>query len=207
MLYDNAVIIAQHETLRLLAEAADSKRPLPTVTFDETYTLRVGNQTLELRYPGPNHDTGNIIIYAKKQRVLMMVDVVWAGWVPFGYVGLADHVPGIMRSMDVLLEYDFDTFIGGHANRLGNRADIETQKEYLFDVQRAAKEAVNEMDFGKYITEIGWDRRWEMFDSYYKTLAKVCSKKVVPKWKSRLGGAVHFTPANCTAIAFSQYVD
>jgi glyoxylase-like metal-dependent hydrolase (beta-lactamase superfamily II) len=202
-----ATIIAQHKTLRLLAEAADPKRPLPTVTFDDKFELKVGHQTLELSYTGPNHDVGNIMIYAPKQKVLMMVDVVWAGWVPFGYVGLADHIPGVMRSMDDLLEYDFDTFIGGHANRLGNRGSVETQKEYMRDVQNAVREALNEVDFSEYISTIGWDRRWEMFSTYYKKLAAVCAAKVVPKWSARLGGVASFTPANCEAVAFSQYVD
>jgi len=42
------VIIAHDETLRLPTRAADPNRPLPTVTFSDRYTLRLGNQTLEL---------------------------------------------------------------------------------------------------------------------------------------------------------------
>src|SRR6266446_10397679 len=36
------IIIAQKETLRLLKRAADPNRPLPTFTFSDKYTLRVG---------------------------------------------------------------------------------------------------------------------------------------------------------------------
>jgi hypothetical protein len=63
------VIIAQEETLRLLKRAADPNRPLPTVTFSDKYTLRVGNQVLELSYHGNAHEPGNIFIYAPLQRV------------------------------------------------------------------------------------------------------------------------------------------
>src|SRR5678815_4487829 len=58
------VIIAQEETLRLLKRAADPNRPLPTVTFPDKYTLRLGRQVLELSYHGNAHEPGNIFIYA-----------------------------------------------------------------------------------------------------------------------------------------------
>ncbi|KAJ7048934.1 beta-lactamase-like protein, partial [Mycena amicta] len=45
-------IIAHAETLSLLASVSDPLRPLPHITFEDKYTLRVGNQTLELLYHG-----------------------------------------------------------------------------------------------------------------------------------------------------------
>ena len=42
----NAVIIAHDETARLPRRAADPNRPLPTVTFSDRHTLRVGGQVL-----------------------------------------------------------------------------------------------------------------------------------------------------------------
>src|SRR5512135_3531788 len=50
------IIVAQEETLRLLKRAADPNRPLPTFTFADIYTLRVGNQVLELSYHGNAHE-------------------------------------------------------------------------------------------------------------------------------------------------------
>jgi len=72
-----AVIIAQQETASTLQERNDSNRPIPTVTFEDNYTLEVGNQILELQYQGPMHVSGNIFIYAPQQKVLMLVDVVF----------------------------------------------------------------------------------------------------------------------------------
>ena len=43
----------------------------------------MGSQTLELEYRGPNHNPGNIFIYAPKQKVLLLIDVVFPGWSPF----------------------------------------------------------------------------------------------------------------------------
>src|SRR5262245_40385283 len=77
------IIIAPAETKRLLERAHDVNRPVPTQTFDTHYRLRVGSHTLELTYPGNGHEPGNIFIYAPEQRVLMVVDVVFPGWMPF----------------------------------------------------------------------------------------------------------------------------
>lgn len=74
-----ATFIAQENTASLLAREADPNRPVPTVTFTDTYTLTVGSQTLVLDYKGPNHDVGNIFIYAPAQKVLMLVDVIGRG--------------------------------------------------------------------------------------------------------------------------------
>src|SRR4051812_13166458 len=68
--------IAHVDTARNLALTPDSNRPPPTKTFQHTYTLHLGNQTLELAYKGENHVAGNIFIYAPIQKVLMLVDIV-----------------------------------------------------------------------------------------------------------------------------------
>jgi glyoxylase-like metal-dependent hydrolase (beta-lactamase superfamily II) len=207
-LYPNNVkIIAQEATKGFLEEAADPKRPLPTIIFSDAYTISVAQQTLQLDYLGPNHELGNITIYSPQQKVLMMVDVVWPGWVPFQSIGVADHIPGVIKAMDQLLTYDFDIFVGGHADRLGTRQDIELQKAYINDLQQATIEAYEEVDFNKLIKDIGWQQRWRMFDNYFTQLSENCSKKIVMKWKSQLKGAEAFTASNCKSIAFSIWMD
>lgn len=52
-------------------------------------TVGVGAQRLQLDYMGTNHTEGNIFIYAPGQRVLMLVDVIFPGWVPFANFSVA----------------------------------------------------------------------------------------------------------------------
>ena len=71
--------------------------------------MQVGNQTLELDYYGNNHLPGNIFIYAPKQRVLMLVDIVFPGWIPFAYLAIAKDTAGFIQAHDIALNnYDFD---------------------------------------------------------------------------------------------------
>ena len=150
----NATYIAQQETANELQRAmsvATNKSavpPVPTVTFPKNMTLQIGNQTLQLDYHGNNHLPGNIFIYAPNQRVLMLVDIIFPGWVPFAYLAIAKDTAGFIEAHDTALKsYDFDTIVAGHLTRIGTRADVEVQKEFVLDLERAATRANQNVSF------------------------------------------------------------
>lgn len=43
-------IVAQKETAEILAQRKDPRRPVPSITFRDTYELNLGGQTLILDY-------------------------------------------------------------------------------------------------------------------------------------------------------------
>ena len=144
---DDVIYIAHQDTADRLLQRNDPNRLVPTITFEDKYTLEVGNQKLELEYHGPIHEPGNIFIYAPNQKVLMLVDTVFPGWVPFKDLAVAQDVSEFLNAHDKILEYDFDTFVGGHLTRLGTMEDVEIQKEYFQDVQASASKANQEISF------------------------------------------------------------
>ncbi|HUU48753.1 MAG TPA: MBL fold metallo-hydrolase [Nitrosopumilaceae archaeon] len=207
MFPENATIISHKWTAEKLKLRDDPNRPVPTVTFEDKYTLEVGNQTLELEYNGPIHAPGNIFIYAPQQKVLMVVDVIFPGWVPFKDLAMAEDVPFFLYAHDKILEYDFETFIGGHLNRLGTPEDVKIQKEYFDDVQKYAGSANLEVDFMEIGQKVGFENLWLVFQIYADTVTQQCSDEVVPKWIDRLGGADLFTYDHCWKISESQRID
>ena len=151
---DNATFIAQQETANELqramsvAENTSMVPPVPTVTFPENMTLQLGNQTLQLDYHGINHLPGNIFIYAPKQKVLMLVDVIFLGWIPFAYLAIAKDTAGFIQAHDIALNnYDFDTIVAGHLTRLGTREDVGIQREFVSDLEKAAANANQNVSF------------------------------------------------------------
>src|SRR3954454_5947213 len=136
------IIIAHEETLRLLKRDADPNRPLPTVTFSNNYTLRVGKQVLDLSYYGNAHEPGNIFISAPAQRVLMVVDVVFPGWMPWRRFALAQDIPGCLAQVEEIGRMDWDTLVGRHVARTGTHADVELQAAFNRDVRQAAASAL-----------------------------------------------------------------
>jgi glyoxylase-like metal-dependent hydrolase (beta-lactamase superfamily II) len=90
--------IAHIDTAQHLSLTPDPTRPPQKITFQDTYNLCVGNQILELSYKGENHLTGNIFIYAPVQKVLILIDIVFPGWTPFGNLGETTSLPGFINA-------------------------------------------------------------------------------------------------------------
>ncbi len=211
----NVTIIAQEETARELQSAkAIAKNvtmvpPLPTITFSKNYTLEIGNQTLNLDYYGINHLPGNIFIYAPKQKVLMLVDIIFPGWVPFAYLAIAKDTAGFIKAHDIALNnYDFGTIVAGHLTRLGTRDDVTIQREFVTDLENAAARANQEVAFSKIAQDVGsFDNPWLIFSKYIDAVDKKCVQIMLPKWESRLGGAAEFMSTHCFSMTESGRVD
>src|SRR5882762_6893793 len=182
------VIIAHEETLRLLKRDADPSRPLPTVTFKDAYKLRVGGQVLELSYHGNGHEPGNIFIHAPAQRVLMVVDVVFPGWMPWRRFALAQDIPGYFAQVEEIRKMDWDTFVGGHVTRTGTHADVDMQAEFINDVKQAAATALATTKPGEGLNPLDKGNPWAFFDHYIDRVAAQCVNTLTPKWSTKLGG-------------------
>ena len=182
----NATYIAHQDTAAELKRAISLTKndsiipPIPTITFPNNYTLQIGNQTLELSGGclvcdyDDNHMPGNLFIYAPNQKTLMLVDVVFPGWVPFVYLAITEDVAGFIEAHDIALNnYDFDTFVGGHLTRLGTRDDVITQQEFVSDLEKAAGKASSEVQFADIAKQVGSpDNPWLTFSKYIDAVNK-----------------------------------
>ena len=215
---EKVVTIAHADTARLLAQVSDPNRPLPQKTFKDNYTLRCGNQTLELSYKGPNHLEGNIFIFAPAQKVLMLVDVVFPGWTPFSRLGEVKNVPGFIAAHDQILDgYDFDHFVGGHLDRSGVRRDVEIQREYVRDLFDNCAEtirlgATEDPVLGAAnvlgpVAARNPENPWAAFDVYLEVTARYCANRTNAKWIDRLAGSDVFQLDNAGTMIESLRID
>ena len=212
----DAVYIAHEDTASQLARerpipfgtfVGGGPVPAPTVTFSDTYTITVGNQTLELEYRGPAHEQGNIYIYAPKQKVLLLIDVIFPGWTPFLELAVAEDVPAFIQAHDDVLSYDFDTLVSGHLGRTATREDVETQKEYVLDMQSNAAKALQTVDFMTIAQQTGFENPWLMFGTYLGAVEEECADLTLEKWGELLGGADLFTASHCARLLESLRID
>jgi glyoxylase-like metal-dependent hydrolase (beta-lactamase superfamily II) len=181
--------------------------PLPTVTFSDNYTLNVGDKTLELEYRGVNHDRGNIYIYAPEQKVLMLIDVIFPGWIPFKELAVAEDAPGFYQVHEDILSFDFETLISGHMGRLGSREDVEIQQEYFLDIQANAAQALQTVDFFAIAQDVGFENSWLLFDTYLDAVGQECADLTLAKWQGQLGGADIWTFSHCSVVIESLRID
>ena len=200
-------VIAQDETKRLLLRAKDPKRPIPTVTFRDRYTLKLGSQVLELSYHGEAHEPGNIFIYAPEQKVLMVVDMVFPGWMPFRRFAVAHDVPGYFQQMAEIDQVPFETLVGGHVTRLGTHADVRTQIEFMNDVKTAAAKALETTAPGAEMGAEDKSNPWAVFDNYIDRVVVQCVNSVTPKWQSRLAAFDVFIWDQCYGMEQSLRID
>jgi glyoxylase-like metal-dependent hydrolase (beta-lactamase superfamily II) len=212
----NATFIAQQETAaelqraKSVAKNASTVSPIPTVTFTKNYTLQIGNQTLKLDYYGVNHSPGNIFIYAPKQKALMLVDVIFPGWVPYPNLATSKDVAGFIQAHDIALNnYDFNTFVGGHITKLGTRNDVMVQREFVSDLEKAAAQANEQVSFGEIAKQVGGGQQPLIFSLAKRAdaVSEICVNNMLPKWENRLGGAQQFMSTHCNTMATSGRID
>jgi glyoxylase-like metal-dependent hydrolase (beta-lactamase superfamily II) len=201
------VVVAHEETARLLRRAADPDRPLPTVTFADRHTLRVGGQVLELSYPGNGHQPGNIYIRAPEQRVLMVVDVVFPGWMPWRRFALAQDVPGYFAQVEEIGKMEWETLVGGHVARTGTHEDVALQAAFNRDVREAAAAALASTTPGEGVNPQDRGNPWALFDDYIDRVAAKCVGALTPKWSGRLAAFDVYAWDQCYAMEQSLRIE
>lgn len=146
----------------------------------------------------------------------MLVDIIYPGWVPFLNLALADFVPGFVNAHDIVLSrYDFDVFVGGHYNRVGNRADVEAAREYIHDLRDSCRSVLtnnaeannsaavnaspmlaqnpnNIIAAGKFVTEAS---------------AELCAEPVIEKWLGRLAGVDTAVLSHASRMIFGLRIE
>ena len=226
--FPGAKIVAHKETKKNLQAAADTDRPVPTMTFNRKLSLAVGGQKLDLSYHGNTHQEGNLFAYHAATKTLMVVDIVYPGWVPFRRLALSNDIAGWISGHDAVMSFDFDTLVGGHLTRLGDRDDAVLAKEYVEDIQTSIEAVM--LDFVKLfeasaainaIHDPGAEffppgvfgsvafstvAKWALFSAFYDASTQACAT-ALEKYQSdigldpskHLGGAETFNFSNCEA--------
>jgi glyoxylase-like metal-dependent hydrolase (beta-lactamase superfamily II) len=203
----NPIIIAHEETKRLLARANDPARPMPTVTFGDKYTLKVGSRVLELSYHGVAHEPGNIFIYAPAQRTLMVVDVIFPGWMPWRRFAVAHDVEGYFAQVEQIRQMDFDTLVAGHVSRTGTRADVELQLDFMNDLKKTCAEALKTTKVGEGMEPGNLSNPWAVFDDYIDRVVIKAVNELTPRWSKRLAGFDVWIWDQCYAMEQSLRID
>jgi glyoxylase-like metal-dependent hydrolase (beta-lactamase superfamily II) len=201
------IIVAHAETNRLLRRDNDPNRPLATVTFDDRYRLSVGTQVLELSYHGNAHLPGNIFIYAPKQRTLMVIDVIFPGWMPWRRFAVAQDVPGYFEQVKRINGWDFDTLVGGHVARTGTRADVATQLAFMEDLKAAAQAALKKVTPGEGLNPANQGNPWAVFDHYIDRVVVGCMNEMIPKWSTKLAAFDVYIWDQCYSMEQSLRID
>ena len=172
--------IAHQDTADRLSGVPDA-----TITFDDSYTLEVGSQVLELTYIGTYHSAGDLVIYAPRQKVLMVVDLFHPGSAPFAGFGVTIDLGAHLQAHDLLIEeYDFDVMIPGHTGILATKAHLETNRAFILSMLEIVQQAIESVPADEVI--------------------QTCFDKTIALWDGILDNLEDRVAANCVKMA--EYV-
>ncbi len=209
-IFTDVEIIAHAATAENLQRHNDPNRPVPTVTFEDSFTLELGTKTVELDYRGPIHSEGNIFIYLPDEKVLMLVDIIYPNSSPFFSFGLAENMGAYIDAYDQILEYDFEQMVTGHQWNPGiaGREHVMQQAEFVSDVGMFAQESFANSRFGELIGRIYESEHTPLvMDTAIKEASSYCEQKIVEEWGQTLAAVDVFAPTQCTAMIFYHLVD
>jgi glyoxylase-like metal-dependent hydrolase (beta-lactamase superfamily II) len=202
----DVVRIGHVETRRLLAAENDPTRPVPDVTFEDRYTLRVGGERVELAWHGTNHTPDNIYIHFPDHDTLMLVDILLPGWVPFDSFNLNEDVQGSIAAPATAAAYPWKHYIGGHMGRLGTRDDMAVYQQYVSDIIDNVKLALAAVDPAPFFAKYG-NNAWAAVKEYQAAQVAYASAPVIKKYLGVLAAADVYTDSTTFVLLESIRLD
>ncbi len=187
----DTVYISHIDTAEHLKMKNDPQRPVPTVTFHDTFTLAVGDQFLELSYLGPFHSKGDIVIYSPSHKVIMAVDLFHPNAAPFQFMGITKDVGEHLAVHDKLLAIDWEIIVSGHEPILGTPEHLKFNKEFTLAVLDNALTAMQTTQPSK---------------DYFRDLANKCAELTVEQY-SDLKDIEVYPVENCVTMVFYAMID
>ncbi|MDA1334005.1 MAG: MBL fold metallo-hydrolase [Bacteroidetes bacterium] len=140
-------ILAHANVPGLQRQSMREGSPEPTVanvTYQETWSDSLGDETISLHYFGPAHTAGDSIIHFEKADVVHMGDLVFNYRHPYIDLGAGADTANWMTVLERARQTfsDNTVFIYGHSNPangiLGTREDLLVMRDYLGALRDAA---------------------------------------------------------------------
>ena len=166
---------------------------------------------------GDNHEPGNIFIWAPVQRVLMLVDIVYPGWVPYYQLGVANFVPGYVKAHEQILAYDLKHYVGGHLDRSGTREDVLQSQAYVTDLFDAVVQAMQfaadpnstlyAPDLFAKFEKVAPGNSWFATKSTYALLTEHANNVTNEKWLGKLAGVDVYGIDNANVMFEAVLID
>ena len=194
-------IIASAATAELLKRRQDPARPMPTRIVTGRERLTIHGIDIDIVTGPPAHSIDTTYVLVPAERLLMAVDIVYPGWMPYKDLGVSIDLPGVVQAHETILGFDFDTFVAGHVDRTGTRADVTTSLELYRDLSDAAQRAYAALSFPQYLAATPSKlTSWERHELYETELVRRMASELRPRWAERLRGVDTYLEDNCWAM-------
>ena len=112
------------------------KGALPVVTFVESVTFHLGNETVHVVHVPPAHTDGDAIVHFAQANTIHMGDNYFKDMYPFVDLDSGGSFEGVIRAVDIAMGYANDStrIIPGHGP-MATRADLKKYRDVLVQVR------------------------------------------------------------------------
>jgi len=205
-------IVAEQGVTEYLRGKNDRRRPVPTSTFASGRTIVLGSARLEIKRANWHSDEGDLFIYLPNQKVLIAIDTLSAGYVPFMDFDLSSNFHNHLKVFDELLAYDFDVLVPGHLTSLATRDDVRESKDYALDVYRTVKrihEGTDQMQVMSAAAALyTWDNKYAIFRTLLDGVIDKCDAEIKARWVNTLAGVDIWGSSHCrAALIYARWDD
>lgn len=114
---------------------------IPTLTFKDKLEIKLGDEIVQLIYPGSAHTNCNCLVYFPKHKVIHTGDILFQGSYPFlDYKGGTDTLNWI-AALEKISRMDAEKIIPGHG-QLTTKKDLEILAAYLKELRQQVKDNI-----------------------------------------------------------------
>jgi len=134
--YQSGVEIAS----RYMAENPGVEIVLPTTTVQDRLSLQRGKRTIDIRYFGRGHTSGDLVVFLPKERIVITGDlVVW----PVPYVGSPQsHPHDWSLALQLILALNAKQIVPGHGPVLKDDSQVQVMARLFASIDEQVKAAV-----------------------------------------------------------------
>jgi cyclase len=139
--------VRSSENQKAQAERAKAATTLPDVTFPDSWSVTLGDETIRAKHWGPAHTGGDVAIHFEQANIVHLGDLLNNRGYPNvdGPAGASVH--GWMQVLEKMAAaYPADAlYVFGHAEAghpfIGTRTDLHYQRDYFAAVVETARQA------------------------------------------------------------------
>jgi glyoxylase-like metal-dependent hydrolase (beta-lactamase superfamily II) len=201
-------ILAEEGTADFLREIHDPHRPVPTRTFKDHYTLKLGSPTAEMTLGHWHTPEGDLLISIPDKKVVIAIDAFSSGATPFMNFDLTMNMHDYLKFFDQLGTMDFDLIVAGHHSTPATREDLGIAKSYVADVYKTITRILAEDHQAlktRAIQKYG-ENSWAVASVLINSEVNQCAEEVKSRWINRLEGVDIWASSHChTALIYAEW--
>jgi glyoxylase-like metal-dependent hydrolase (beta-lactamase superfamily II) len=202
-------ILAEEGTADFLREMHDPNRPVPTNTFKDHYTLKLGSLTADMKTGHWHTPEGDLLISIPDKKVVIAIDAFSAGATPFMGFDLTTNMHEYLRFFDQLSATDFDVMVAGHHGTPATKTDLEIAKSYVTDVYNTIARILQEDHQAlktRAVQKYGPENKWAIADVVIDDEIDQCARQIKGRWVDKLEGVDIWAASHCqTALVYAEW--